>query len=193
MAPEARRDRAETSEGTNPRDGPRRRTAWRRMADMSDGVVLCHRPFEKYRERGVAGGAACVRRCMTRVAMIFTGHRKGLPLRPRPMTSPRTPFFWLVNSRVAKVARRRSASVDVKRLRRRWPTKSWTSEDVKGVVSEGEDVYSPGRRRKKNARQAMSVIADKETDWAAAAWQMRWRRTRRGTGLTRLGGGSWRL
>jgi hypothetical protein len=34
-----------------------------------------------------------------------------------------------------------------------------TSWSVKGVVSDDVPVYSPGRRRKKNARQIMSAMA----------------------------------
>jgi hypothetical protein len=41
------------------------------------------------------------------------GHHVGCPERPRPMSSPRTPFFWFVNSRAMKVTLCSSYSVAV--------------------------------------------------------------------------------
>lgn len=54
--------------------------------------------------RGVVGGAVCARRCITRLAMASTGHRLGSLDRDKPMTSPWTHFFCVVNVSEAKVA-----------------------------------------------------------------------------------------
>ena len=70
--------------------------------------------------------------------------------------------------------------------------KSWTSPRVKGVVSDGESVYSPGRRRKKNAMMIMSATASKKNELGGssrATVQIRLS-TATGMGLTRVGGGS---
>ena len=115
---------------------------------MTDGVTPLVVPdAKKTRASGVWGGALFDRRWMTRRARARVGQQKGSPLRPSLMTSLGMPFFWVVKVREAERAWRSSSSVAVSRLRRVGPTKSWTSPRVKGVVSDGESVYSPGRRR----------------------------------------------
>lgn len=70
--------------------------------------------------------------------------------------------------------------------------KSWTSPRVKGVVSDLESVYSPGRRRKKNAMMIMSATA--RSKWLSAgrasAISHNRRMTAMGMGFTLCGGGS---
>jgi len=68
------------------------------------------------------------------------------------------------------------------------PMKSWTSPRVKGVVSDGESVYSPGRRRKKNAMMIMSATASKKKELGGSSRAMVQIRlmTAMGMGLTRL-------
>ena len=73
------------------------------------------------------------------------------------MTSPRTPFFWVVKVREANRARRSSDSGAVSKGRRVSPMKSWTSSRRKGSPS--LSVYSPGRRRKKKAIMIISEAA----------------------------------
>jgi len=65
------------------------------------------------RAKGVPGGALLRRRYTTRLAAAFTGHTRWSPLHPRPITSPRTPFFCVVNVRVILVADRSCWSVAV--------------------------------------------------------------------------------
>ena len=57
----------------------------------------------------------------------------------------------------AKVAVESSAAVAVSRFSRRVPRKSWMLRSWNGVESDGLWAYSPGRRRKKNARPIMSA------------------------------------
>ena len=108
FAPAARKQRADTSVGRKPKDG-RKVTASRRAEVMWDGKTLRHRLLWNAVESGVSGGALKRWRCRTRRIMAVTGHKTGSPLRPRPMTSLRTPFFCVVNVRVAKVEERSSS------------------------------------------------------------------------------------
>ena len=87
----------------------------------------------------------------------------------------------------------RSASEALRRSKRAMPMKSWTSQRWKGLVSEGVDVYSPGRRRKKKAVQAMSATAQLSGVLEVAATLRAWMITEMGMGLTRAGGGSARV
>ena len=126
-----------------------------------------------------------------RRARIRGGLRRGSPLWPTPTTSPLTPFFWSRNVREANVAVRMSASGAVARLRRVPPQKSWTLRSWKGVDSDGLYAYSPGRRRKKNARP---IILARHWCWGSS-WRVKAIANMRlmtdtGTGLTRFGGGS---
>jgi hypothetical protein len=59
IAPEAQRDRAETSRGENPRHGPRIPTASRRTELMSAGFTGYHLWCMKYEASGVVSGAWC--------------------------------------------------------------------------------------------------------------------------------------
>ena len=88
-----------------------------------------------------------------------TGQSWLSPDLPCPMTSPLTPFFWVVNSKVAKVAFSIWVSVHDMMLRRRVPICSLASWRRKGWDSVLVDVYSPGRRRKKKAKVIMSAVA----------------------------------
>ena len=122
FAPAARRHRALTSVGRKPRDaGDKYLTASRSVLEMAEGVILTQRFPLWTRARGLFGAARDCRRCRTRRTRAFTGHRLGLPLRPRPMTSPRTPFFWSVKVRLTKVAALSWASVAWTRSKRWGP------------------------------------------------------------------------
>jgi hypothetical protein len=57
------------------------------------------------------------------------------------------------------VTRGKSSTGMVVARNRCWPIQHWTSCKVKGVVSDGVPVYSPGRNRKKKARQIISATA----------------------------------
>jgi hypothetical protein len=89
----------------------------------------------------------------------MTRQRTGLPDRPSPITSPRTPFFWVVKVSATKVTRGKSSSGMLVAKRRCCPIQHCTSCNVKGVVSDAVPVYSPGHRRKKNAKVIMSAMA----------------------------------
>jgi len=67
-------------------------------------------------------------------------------------------IFWSVKVREANVAVWSSASVEVSICMQRPPTNNCTSVRVKGVVSDALFVYSPRRRRKKNAIMIMLVM-----------------------------------
>mmetsp|Transcript_30800 Transcript_30800/g.69101 ORF Transcript_30800/g.69101 Transcript_30800/m.69101 type:complete len:215 (+) Transcript_30800:111-755(+) len=190
LAPAARNEHAETSSGRKPSDGPMERTVSRKVSVIMEGVTL--RGEVHTVARGVVGSALWARRWMTRLITARTGHRKASPLRPRPMTSPRTPFFWSVKVSETKVAHRIWASVAVVRSMRVCPMKSWTSVRRKGVDSSADPstVYFPGRRRKKNAIIIMSAVALLKSWLDARARYAFERRTWTGMGLTRLGGGS---
>eukprot|EP00980_Cylindrotheca_fusiformis_P024323 scaffold11739_cov107-Cylindrotheca_fusiformis.AAC.2 len=127
---------------------------------------------------------------MTRRAAARTGQKSGLPLRPWPITSPRTPFFCEVNSRVTNVAERRRWGGAERVSRRRPPRKKVVSVSRKGEVSERWPVYSPGRRRKKKAKHSMSAmhLAASEAAGACEA-PMMCSRSGTGTGFTREGVG----
>ena len=122
-----------------------------------------------------------------------TGHSVKLPLLPRPITSPRTPFFCVVNSRVQNVALESSRSDAVSKSSRRHPWNSCTSAVVNGDVSDGPAVYSPGRSKKKKARAIILEIALVPSLFAAKARAMMCLMMRMGIGFTRCGGGSSRL
>jgi hypothetical protein len=109
------------------------------------------------------------------------------------MTSPRTPFFWVVKVYVVKVEALSSDGEARRRSSRCHPMNSWTSPRVKGVVSELLPVYSPGRRRKKKAEQTISATAMLADEGEREATLRRWWRTEIGMGLTRFGGGSARV
>ena len=97
----------------------------------------------------------------------------------------------MVNSRVAKVARRNTASGVVWMFKRRLPRKNCTSARVKGVVSDDlePDVYSPGLNKKKKARTTMWAIAKTLVTCEATAMEITCLITLIGIGFTLLGGG----
>jgi hypothetical protein len=64
--------------------------------------------------------------------MTRTGHPEVWPDRAWPITSSRTPFFCVVNVRVAKVERDKASSGHVRMSRRSLLTKSCTSQSRKG-------------------------------------------------------------
>ena len=70
------------------------------------------------------------------------------------------------------------------------PTRRATSARRKGVVSEFVAVYSPGRNRKKKARQMQSAIAELPGYRIGSTRLRIHMRTDTGTGFTRFGGGS---
>jgi hypothetical protein len=97
----------------------------------------------------------------------------------------------VVNVSATNVTRGKSAMGMVVAKKRCCPIQSWTSCNVNGVVSDGVPVYSPGRRRKKNARVIMSAMAWVPMDADGAdANEATWLKIWTGIGLTRLGGGS---
>jgi hypothetical protein len=100
------------------------------------------------------------------------GAEVGWPERPRPITSPRTPLFWVSNSSVTKSALRRSASVAVCRWRGQPATLRETSRRRKGVDSAGLMVYSPGRSKKKKPSVIMSATAWLPVKLVAKAMEM---------------------
>ena len=104
MAPAARRERAVTCLGKNPSCGPIIEVVSLNAWVMSVGVTAVSLvPFQAC-ANGVTEGAPCWRRCNIRRTVARTGQRHGDPEAPKPMTSPRTPFFCVVNSRVTNVA-----------------------------------------------------------------------------------------
>ena len=191
VAPPARRDRAETSFGVKPYWRPRRVVARRRAVVMAEGETAASAAGRgQYEASGVVGGAECRRRWTRRRAAAKTGQQSGSPLRPRPMTSPRTPFFCVVNSSVTKVAPKREESDADARSSFVFPTDRAISQRRNGWASGEAPVYSPGRSKKKKAKMIMSAMACKATSveaWAVAAmcWMIG-----SGRGLTRCGGGS---
>jgi hypothetical protein len=108
---------------------------------------------------GVSAGALKRLKWRMRRTRQRTGHNSGLPLRPRPMTSPQTPFFCVVKVREAKVPDHRDCSPAVAGSIRTGQIKNWTSHIRKGVVSEAVAVYSPGRSKKKKASPIISATA----------------------------------
>jgi hypothetical protein len=123
-----------------------------------------------------------------------TGHSTGTPERPRPITSPWTPFFCVVKVSAMNVTRWRSGIVIVVAKKCWCPIQHCTSCRVNGVVSDVlVPVYSPGRSRKKNARLIMSAIAcEPGVADGVHARAATWRIILIGMGTTRLGGGSTR-
>ena len=96
-APAAWSDRARTSEGRKPRSGPGNWTAWRSYFAMTAGVTLdldWELGWWKTHPIGVLGYAGFARRCVIQRIRARTGHTAWSPLQERPMTSPRTSFFW---------------------------------------------------------------------------------------------------
>ncbi len=92
--------------------------------------------------------------------MARTGLAVGELVVPWPTTSPRTPFFWLVNSKAQNVAAARSAGGAVCQLREREPIQMRVSVARNGVDSARRGaVYSPGRIRKKKPSHIISAVA----------------------------------
>jgi hypothetical protein len=82
-------------------------------------VMANHRPA-KMVYRGVCGGARCRRRCLILFMHAMTGQKAGLPERLKPMRSPRTPFFWLVNSKQMNVVASRCGTGQVEWFKSSW-------------------------------------------------------------------------
>ena len=55
--------------------------------------------------------------------------------------------------------------------------------DRKGNVSDGASVYSPGRRRKKNAMMIISAKAQRKTESGGKCWAMKHTCQRTWTGI----------
>jgi hypothetical protein len=92
MAPDERNERTDTSVGESPTDMPQqvmtcRSSCVRMVVDMASHSVV------KNAKRGVWGGAWNRRKCLILLMHAWTGQKAGLPDRPRPMSSPRMPFF----------------------------------------------------------------------------------------------------
>ena len=99
LAPDDRRDRAETSLYVNPRwVPPRSLTVALRWAVIIVGVTFVQLPLGILKQvRVVLAGAPCCWRCVTRLHKASFGHKNGSPVAPWPISSPRTPFFCVVN------------------------------------------------------------------------------------------------
>jgi hypothetical protein len=148
MAPEDRKDRMEMSEDCSPTVWPITSTVRRRSFVRVDVLMASHED-EKYAYNNVVGGALKWRKCLTRLIHACTGQNVGLPERLRPINSPRTPFFWLVNSRQTKVAESRDGRAHHKWAKRCGPACRWTSQRRNGIDSAlSVCAYSPGHRRK---------------------------------------------
>jgi hypothetical protein len=98
------------------------------------------------------------------------------------------------------VARFKSSSVAKGAKARQLPTYEVTSSRRNGALLPVGLVYSPGRQRKKKARQIMLITARDSTVPCCSAIFAAWSMTPIGTGLTRSGAGSafeyplsWRL
>ena len=57
-----------------------------------------------YGAMGRSNGVLNRHKCSSRRTLAKTGHRSGSPDHASPMILPRTPFIWVVNSSVTKVA-----------------------------------------------------------------------------------------
>ena len=185
VAPAARRHRAETSLGRKPRAGPRERTESRIVVVIKEDVTVEVEP--KTLAMGVPTGAECCRRYRTRRMRACTGQRTGSPLHAKPMTSPRTPFFCVVKVSDANRACCICSTGAVKTCRRVSLMNSCTSCSQNGSLS--LSVYSPGRRRKKNATMIMSAVAQNSglCDSVVRDRAAMRRTTEIGIGLTRRG------
>lgn len=126
MAPEARRERAEISLGRKPKCGPSKVQASVNEEVMSLALMgLKHlRLVSQTDASGVLVRELCWRRWIIRLAKHTVGENSGLPLCPKPITSPLTPFFCVVNVSEANVADRSAASEAVGRLSLAEPWKS---------------------------------------------------------------------
>ena len=120
FVPAARKQRAETSEARNSRDGPTRVTACLMTVEIILGVTGFHNPLRKTDESGVRGEALARRSNIMIQTRVRTGQSIGSPLKPRPITSPLTPFFCMAKVKEAKVAQRSCVSEEVTRSRQ-WP------------------------------------------------------------------------
>jgi len=106
---------------------------------------------------------------MTRRTIAFTGHITASPLHARPMTSPCTPFFWVVKVSDANRACLRRESGSVSKFRRVSPMKSCTFSRRNGClsVSPSLSVYSPGRRTQKEEEGQDDHVGNGSAKWGS--------------------------
>lgn len=152
IAPDARSDRAEISDGVMPYWWPMRQVARRKASVTSVLVTVRHVPASLNAQSGVSSGQSLARRCRMSRPMDRTGQAVVEPEHAWPTTSPGWQFFWLVNVRVAKVAFMISVSDAVRRSSFRVPRNNAVSQKRKGREPSDAAVYSPGRHKKKKAR-----------------------------------------
>jgi hypothetical protein len=113
--------------------------------------------------------------------IALTGHIMwGSPLQARPMTLPRTPFFWFVKVREAKRACWACSVGAIDDWMQVSPMKSWTSASLKRVLlltEEGNNYLSA---------VAQNAASDVDVDWTRKVMQCM---TGMGMGLTWSGAG----
>ena len=96
LAPAARKQRVETSEGRNPKDeAPIHFTVSRKVWYIRAGVTPTDAPSWKQRDNRVLIGGPLSRRYIILLTRQIIGHKVRSPDLPRPITLPRTLFFDL--------------------------------------------------------------------------------------------------
>ena len=118
-----------------------------RVLDILVGVMFFHLPVGVMAwDRGVEGSTPLALRWRIRQSRAALGGSSGSPEAFWPIFSPLTPFFCVVILIVTKVAAWRSAPVAVA-ANKLQPQLKVMSSRRKGVLSDLDPVYSPGRRR----------------------------------------------
>jgi hypothetical protein len=156
IAPPALVERADTSSGRKPMDGPIIAADTLIVAVTKAAVTEHHLLWavlvgQKTAHKGVEGDAWWRRRCTMRRMTTSTGQPSECWERACPITSSRVPFFCVVNVRVTKVASNSMTVEHVRMSRRMSLMKSCTSHRRNGWLSV-DTQYSPGRNKKKKAR-----------------------------------------
>ena len=122
------------------------------------GVIFFHLLFGVMtQDRGVDRGAVLSCRWSVRLRRSIVGHISGSQEALWSIFLPLTPFLWGVNIRVTNAAAWGWASFGV--VDNMWWLKlKAASLRRKGVISYLDPMYSPGRRRKKQAILIMSHL-----------------------------------
>ena len=136
MAPAAQTDRAETYFCVKPIWVPANNlTVALRWAVIMVGLTFVQRPVGVLkRERGVSEGAPCCHIWAIRRCSASFGHRRGSPVAPCPIFSPRTPFLCAMNTSITNTAAASSLSVVVTVLNTVRTTLNVTSDRRKGAL-----------------------------------------------------------
>ena len=155
------------------------------------GLTFVQRPLGILkRVRVVSVGDPCCRRWATQHCNASFGHKRGSPVAPCPIFSPRTPFFCVMNTSITDTAAESSLSVAVEVSNTVHPTLNVTSDRRKGALSYFVPVYSLSRSSKKKAIMIISVMACSSGSLEAADTQSNRSSTCTGMCLTREVGGS---